>query len=334
LTVNLRHRLNPRPHNFPVPTALLERHVRHLLERVPELAALAPKTGLNQRALLGVLDALEMAVPSWHEPARETLRRNVIVRLLELAGTGRTRRALTIELARSNFKSGVIDRAVLLLEEAGEPIPPELNAAVEDFELRYEARAGLIVELRRWLALEGDPRSQSVLAMLKARADELRGRSLVHVAPEAATKAWLRQQRGTLGIEYRTLDPFDKGVDLKEDLTSLSLPSESVDYVLCHRVLEHVLDDRAALAEIHRVLREGGILNVSVPMGMQMSRSNDWLIRDRSHHDHVRHYGRDFEQRLRDAGFSVSVDRTLLDRDIAEHEAAGTYPMRIYVCAR
>jgi SAM-dependent methyltransferase len=316
-----------------VPTELLERHVRYLVQRLPELEPLAPEPG-GAHHLLRALDALEDAVPVWHEHARETLRRNTIVRLFELARTEGETRALTLDLARSQFASGVIDRAVLLFGRAGEAIPPELEAAVDEFERRYAAKAPLIRELPRWLALKGEPRSQSLLAMLEARADELRERSVVHVSPEAATKAWLNGHRETLRIEYRTLDPFDRTVDLREDLTALSLPSESVDYMLCHRVLEHVLDDAAALSEIHRVLRPGGILNVSVPMGMQMERTNEWLIRDRSHDEHVRHYGRDFEQRLHDAGFSVSVDRTLLDREVSEHEAAGTYPMRIYVCLR
>ena len=62
--------------------------------------------------------------------------------------------------------------------------------------------------------------------------------------------------------------------------------------------------------------------------------TNDWVVPDESHHGHVRQYGRDFENRLADAGFRVEVDRLLLERTLAEHLAAGTFPLRIYVCRK
>jgi SAM-dependent methyltransferase len=44
-----------------------------------------------------------------------------------------------------------------------------------------------------------------------------------------------------------------------EDLTALSLPSESFDIVSTNEVLEHVPDIDAALYQIARVLRPGGV---------------------------------------------------------------------------
>lgn len=49
-------------------------------------------------------------------------------------------------------------------------------------------------------------------------------------------------------------------------LTHLPLLRASVDLVLCSEVLEHIPDDRAAVAEMARVLRPGGWLLISVPM--------------------------------------------------------------------
>jgi len=312
----------------------MQRYVHRVIDLFPELEPLTPATGLSAGELDIVLAALEDIVPLWHEPARETQRRNAIVRLQASATDVSWQRSLTIELAKSNLESGVPDRAVLLLGGAGAEIGPELEHAVVEFEQSYGARAGLITELERWVTLEGDVRGRSLVTILERRLDELKGRSVIHVSPEATTREWFLQHRESLGGEYRTLDPFDPSVDLHDDLTALSLTSESCDYILCHRVLEHVLDDRSAMAEMHRVLRPGGILNVSVPMGAQMERTNDWVIRDHSHDGHVRHYGRDFEQRLRDAGFAVEVDMTMLERTLEEHLAASTYPMRVYICNR
>ncbi len=53
------------------------------------------------------------------------------------------------------------------------------------------------------------------------------------------------------------------------DGSALPLGSASFDLVICRGVLHHVPDRRAALAEIHRVLRPGGEFILSEP-------SNDW----------------------------------------------------------
>jgi ubiquinone/menaquinone biosynthesis C-methylase UbiE len=49
------------------------------------------------------------------------------------------------------------------------------------------------------------------------------------------------------------------------DGASLSLSSSSFDLLFCAHVLEHVPQDEATLAELHRVLRTGGYLRLVVP---------------------------------------------------------------------
>lgn len=51
------------------------------------------------------------------------------------------------------------------------------------------------------------------------------------------------------------------------DLQRLELPNASFDAAVCAEVLEHLDDDGAALRELHRVLRPGGLLLVTVPAG-------------------------------------------------------------------
>ncbi len=52
---------------------------------------------------------------------------------------------------------------------------------------------------------------------------------------------------------------------LAGDLQRIDLPDAAFDAAVCAEVLEHLDDDAAALGELHRVLRPGGVLLVTVP---------------------------------------------------------------------
>jgi SAM-dependent methyltransferase len=51
----------------------------------------------------------------------------------------------------------------------------------------------------------------------------------------------------------------------RADLRALPVPDASIDRVIASEVLEHIADDRTAIAEIARVLRPGGRVAVTVP---------------------------------------------------------------------
>jgi SAM-dependent methyltransferase len=242
---------------------------------------------------------------------------------------------LTLEIAKSDLRSGVPERATTLLTEAVDDpgVITKLRTDIARFEGRYGAP--LITHQKVWAGIPGDVRGQSLVAYFETRRDQLRGMRVLHVAPESALRAWLARELPALGGKYVTLDPFSEDVDLTQDLTDLRLDDGSFDLVVCHRVLEHVLDDRAALREVHRVLCAGGTLNFSVPQTPSLDVTNDWIIPDTSHDGHVRQYGDDLDDRLRESGFaSVAVDTFLLERTLEAHVAAGTYPLRMYVCRK
>lgn len=75
------------------------------------------------------------------------------------------------------------------------------------------------------------------------------------------------------------------------DIANLQFPSASFDLVTCLDVLEHV-DDVQATGEIHRVLRPGGLLLVTVPAHPRLWNENDEIAH------HRRRYRRSDLQRV------------------------------------
>ena len=69
-----------------------------------------------------------------------------------------------------------------------------------------------------------------------------------------------------LGLELDTeKNRATQHADLYYDGKTFPVADESVDTVLCNQVLEHVADPEEFLSEIHRVLRPGGTLILTVP---------------------------------------------------------------------
>ena len=74
---------------------------------------------------------------------------------------------------------------------------------------------------------------------------------------------------------------------LRADATRLPLTDASLDLVVAFDLLEHLHDDDAAVAEVHRVLKPGGTYLVAVPADPRLWSSHDEAV------DHVRRYTRE-----------------------------------------
>jgi len=140
--------------------------------------------------------------------------------------------------------------------------------------------------------------------------DKLR---VLHVAPEHGLQKVLGSQRN---LEYVGADLNSPLATVRMDLTQMPYGDNSFDVILCNHVLEHIGDDRKAMAELCRVLSPEGWAMVLVPLDKNRSDTlEDSEIRSRREReryylqsDHVRLYGRDFFDRLRKAGLAVTVD--------------------------
>ena len=60
------------------------------------------------------------------------------------------------------------------------------------------------------------------------------------------------------------------GVDRVEDVSAISLESESAGTVLCIETFEHVFEVRRAFDEVHRVLKPGGIFVITSPLNFRI----------------------------------------------------------------
>lgn len=87
---------------------------------------------------------------------------------------------------------------------------------------------------------------------------------------------------------------------LQFDLRRCPLPDACVDGVTALNVLEHIDDDRAALAQIARILKPGGVAHLEVPAGPEL-----YDIYDEHLMHHRRYRLRDLEKMARDCGFTV-----------------------------
>ena len=132
--------------------------------------------------------------------------------------------------------------------------------------------------------------------------------SLLHIAPEPCLELRFRKLSN---LDYLSADIDPVNVMVQMDITDIPAPQESFDIILCSHVLEHVPDDRRALAEFHRVLRPGGFAAINVPMHDDQT-MEDPSITDPKERlqlfgqaDHVRICGPDYAGRIAEAGFEV-----------------------------
>ena len=92
---------------------------------------------------------------------------------------------------------------------------------------------------------------------------------------------------------------------LRGDATRLPFADDSLDLVMAFDLLEHLHDDDAAVAEVHRVLKPNGTYLVAVPADPKLWSSHDEAV------DHVRRYTREGLLSLLDrGGFDIADVRS------------------------
>lgn len=145
---------------------------------------------------------------------------------------------------------------------------------------------------------------------------------VLHVAPEPQLGPAIR----ALVARYETADISPRRApDHLLDICDTGLPGGRYDRIVCNHVLEHV-DDIRALAEMFRLLAPGGLVLLTTPIveGWATTYENSAITtpEERRLHfgqaDHLRIYGRDLRDRIRQAGFRLS-EFPAMEPDVHRH---------------
>jgi len=134
---------------------------------------------------------------------------------------------------------------------------------------------------------------------------------LLHFAPE---QAFYKRFKKLSHLDYTTTDLFSPLADVKADICNLPFENNSFDFILCNHVLEHIPDDIKAMQELYRVLKPSGIAILQIPQDYNRKTTfEDNSITDPKErakifgqYDHVRIYGMDYFNKLREIGFDVN----------------------------
>jgi SAM-dependent methyltransferase len=175
---------------------------------------------------------------------------------------------------------------------------------------------------------------------LMTRTDALAGPvSVLHVAPEVCLELPLR---ALPTVQYLSAD-YDSTLAMEQiDVTDIRYEDETFDGVICNHVLQLVDDDRRAMRELCRVLKPGGWALLQSAVKFARDHTVDQPAfqpldaeGDRYEEVVMRTYGRDYADRLTEAGFDVTVSELVneLSGDVVTR--LGLDPdERVFFCRR
>lgn len=125
-----------------------------------------------------------------------------------------------------------------------------------------------------------------------------------------------------------------RGTGVMADIQRLGVGTSSVEVVFCLHVLEHVRDDRAAIAEMHRILKPGGVAYIMVPFDMTLDETVEWEVPDPDIFYHIWAYSlNDFKERLESFTYDEVKPDTFLSSE--ERVRFGIPPKEvIYRCTK
>jgi len=139
------------------------------------------------------------------------------------------------------------------------------------------------------------------------------GKTVLHFAPERRLSPCIL----AAGPEqYVKCDLFPQSSDvMRVDMLDMPFYDGSFDLLIANHVMEHVADDRQALAEICRVLKSGGFAILQTPYSSKLHHTwqdpgintDEARLHAYGQEDHVRLYGQDIFERIETSGLRSCV---------------------------
>lgn len=164
-------------------------------------------------------------------------------------------------------------------------------------------------------------------------------KKMLHIAPEVALMRKFKHTYAANRDLYTTADLESPLATLHFDVQQIPLPDSSFDVIICNHLLEHVESDHQALCELYRIMRHGGWGIILSPIDDSRETTfEDDSITDEAErtrifgqYDHRRIYGRDYADRLRQAGFEVEVIDYAAQLSPAERTLYALTDERLYI---
>jgi len=154
------------------------------------------------------------------------------------------------------------------------------------------------------------PRDRRLFDLLKK--ENLLAGQVLDFSP---SRALYRKFKKIKGVEYFSSDFANEFISEHQfDITAIKRPDNFFDLIICYHILEHITDDRKAMAELFRVLKPGGNMLLQTPFRegeifeVPTITTADERMKYFGQKDHVRIYSVDgISKRLIQAGFGVQV---------------------------
>jgi len=159
-------------------------------------------------------------------------------------------------------------------------------------------------------------------------------------APARALQVWFGKNK----IKFISADLFDPLADINIDIQDVPFEDNEFDFISCDHVLEHVPDYPLAVSELFRIVKKGGIAEITVPLLAEMEKTYEdekitsFYERAKAfgQYDHLRIFGKDFESRIKEAGFELSLhDGDECDEKIMPLKAPALFDYnKIFICRK
>lgn len=170
-----------------------------------------------------------------------------------------------------------------------------------------------------------------------------RKKKLLQIAPNGPEKLLAELIQKVKSVEYLSGDLSNPLAMVHMDITDIHYPDNFFDVILCSHVLEHVPEDRKAIAELFRVLKPGGWAILQVPILGEETFEDPSVIdpnermRLFGQFDHVRRCGTDYKNRLESVGFTVEIlpgSELFTPSEIACSELIAEEDRAIWLCRK